>query len=103
MSSVRKVVRQYRQRVEQELGIPVQVILFGSHARGESTPESDVDVMVIVPDLSASLMERLFEIAWEVSLKAEVVLSVVPLDVRLVPLMQESPFLQAVQREGVPL
>jgi predicted nucleotidyltransferase len=33
-----------------EVAHPLQVILFGSAARGQMGPESDLDVLVIVPD-----------------------------------------------------
>lgn len=31
---------------------PLRVILFGSHARGTATAESDVDLLVVLPDVS---------------------------------------------------
>lgn len=31
---------------------PLQIILFGSHARGEATSHSDIDLLVVFPDLS---------------------------------------------------
>lgn len=31
---------------------PEQIMLFGSHAYGEATPASDLDLMVIVPESS---------------------------------------------------
>jgi predicted nucleotidyltransferase len=31
---------------------PLQLILFGSHARGEATPRSDVDLLVVMPQVS---------------------------------------------------
>lgn len=37
---VRRIVRQFR---------PERVILFGSHARGEGGPDSDVDLLVVMP------------------------------------------------------
>lgn len=101
--AVLEAVRQYRQRIEQELGVPVQVILFGSHARGEATPESDVDVLVMVPEWGVSVVEKLIELAWEVSIEAGLLLSVVPVDTRRLALMRESPFFQTVQREGIPV
>jgi predicted nucleotidyltransferase len=33
-----------------EVAHPVRILLFGSAARGEMRPESDLDVLVIVPD-----------------------------------------------------
>jgi predicted nucleotidyltransferase len=29
---------------------PVQIILFGSRARGDAKPNSDVDLLVVLPD-----------------------------------------------------
>jgi predicted nucleotidyltransferase len=37
---VRRIVERFR---------PKRIILFGSHARGEAHPESDVDLMVVMP------------------------------------------------------
>jgi predicted nucleotidyltransferase len=37
---VDRIVRQFQ---------PERVILFGSHARGEAGPDSDVDLLVVVP------------------------------------------------------
>jgi predicted nucleotidyltransferase len=37
---VRIIVRRFR---------PERIILFGSHARGEAGPDSDVDLLVVVP------------------------------------------------------
>ena len=31
---------------------PVQIILFGSHARGEADPQSDVDLLVVLSELT---------------------------------------------------
>jgi predicted nucleotidyltransferase len=31
---------------------PLQLILFGSHARGDATPRSDVDLLVVMPQVS---------------------------------------------------
>jgi predicted nucleotidyltransferase len=37
---VRRIVRRFH---------PEKVILFGSHARGDATPDSDVDLLVVMP------------------------------------------------------
>ena len=29
---------------------PLQIILFGSHARGDAQPDSDIDLLVVMPD-----------------------------------------------------
>lgn len=44
---------------------PERVYLFGSHARGEAGPDSDYDLLVIVPD-SAPLHRQRSRLAYEV-------------------------------------
>lgn len=41
---------------------PDKVILFGSHARGTAGPDSDVDILVVMP-VSGSKREKAIEIA----------------------------------------
>jgi len=31
---------------------PVRLILFGSHARGDASPESDIDLLVVLPQVT---------------------------------------------------
>lgn len=31
---------------------PLQIVLFGSHARGDAGPESDVDLLVVLPQVT---------------------------------------------------
>jgi predicted nucleotidyltransferase len=48
---VRRLVRQFD---------PEQIILFGSHARGTATPDSDVDFLVVMP-IKGSKREKQIE------------------------------------------
>ena len=38
---------------------PQRVILFGSHARGDATPDSDVDLLVIMPTIKRTVQQAL--------------------------------------------
>jgi len=49
---VRRIVRQFH---------PERVILFGSHARGDAGPDSDVDLLVVMP-VPGSKREKQMEI-----------------------------------------
>lgn len=92
-----------RRRLAQALGYELeQVILYGSQARGEARPDSDIDVLVVMrgtinyPDL----MQRTSALIAEVSLQHDVVIS------RTFASLAEwqsaqTPFLINVRREGV--
>ena len=41
-----------------EAGDPIQIILFGSHARGEAGPHSDLDLLVVEDAVGAGLPAR---------------------------------------------
>ncbi|MBI3319955.1 MAG: nucleotidyltransferase domain-containing protein [Candidatus Omnitrophica bacterium] len=43
-TQIRQMVKRIVERFD-----PEQVILFGSHARGEAGPDSDVDLLVVMP------------------------------------------------------
>jgi uncharacterized protein len=47
-------IREFVDRVVEEFA-PERVILFGSHARGDATPDSDVDLLVIMPTEQSTL------------------------------------------------
>ena len=34
-----------------------RIILYGSYARGDNTPESDIDIMIIIDDTEANIMK----------------------------------------------
>jgi predicted nucleotidyltransferase len=50
--TVRRIVKKFH---------PDQVILFGSHARGDAGPDSDVDLLVVMP-MEGSVREKAIEI-----------------------------------------
>jgi predicted nucleotidyltransferase len=56
----RKEIRQMVRRIVSRFH-PERIILFGSHARGDARPDSDVDLLVVLP-LSGSKQEKQMEI-----------------------------------------
>jgi uncharacterized protein len=47
-TSVKEQIRDMVRRIAAEFD-PDKIILFGSHARGEAGPDSDVDLLVVMP------------------------------------------------------
>ncbi len=104
----RIALAEFVKRLRQTLPASVlDVRLFGSEARGEATPESDLDVLVVVqPDHERSKLEdRIVDIAFDVNLEFNVYISpsVVTPGILNHPVWRETPFLERVLREGVPL
>mgnify|MGYP000191494136 CR=1 FL=1 len=91
----------FKRRLQDALGERIRAILFGSFARGENEPDSDVDLLVVVPRCDAETMDLVLEIAWEVGFEAGLVLSVIPVGEDELPGLSESPFIRAVRQEGV--
>jgi predicted nucleotidyltransferase len=72
-------VRQVLDELEPEI---VDIRIFGSKARGDARPDSDLDVLVLVQDPVYALKHRILWIASETSLEYDVLLSprVIPPD-----------------------
>jgi len=81
--------------------------LFGSEARGDARPDSDLDILVVVqPDRErAALEDRVIDIAFDVNLEFGLYVSprVVTPEILNDPVWRETPFLKNVARESVPL
>lgn len=46
-----EVLAQMTERIVRDFH-PLRIILFGSHARGEASPHSDVDLLVVLPEVA---------------------------------------------------
>lgn len=58
----------------------VRVVLYGSQARGEAGPESDIDLLVVLRDMDSPWEELRYmdELLWQLSLTYDVTLSALP-------------------------
>ena len=56
----RALIRDYARQIGERFH-PERIILFGSHARGDAGPDSDVDLLIVTP-LSGSKREKQVEI-----------------------------------------
>lgn len=82
----------------------VQLVLYGSHARGDTHDESDVDVLVVLkgPVQPGREIRRMGALSFEIGLEHEVYLSTFPVSDREYR-SKPSSWLQNVRREGVTL
>jgi len=74
--------------------------LFGSSARGDSSKQSDIDILVRLPEISRQIEEELFDIAYDLELKYDCLIDVIvlPKDATI-----NIPIYSNIEREGVPI
>lgn len=103
LSVILQILRQELARVlEDRLE---QVLLFGSQARGEARPGSDIDILLVIRDGEIDyreLFRRTSPIIATISLQYDVVISRAFVSQERFE-REESPFLLNVRREGVPI
>jgi predicted nucleotidyltransferase len=83
----------------------VDVQLFGSKARGEATPESDVDLLVVVRQDEPRLIGALYDRLLDVCLSHDVYISLKVFSQAEYEQLNHprTPFMQNIAREGVAL
>jgi predicted nucleotidyltransferase len=91
---------------QRRLNTIVQVLdlrVFGSRARGDAAPDSDLDVFIELEELTPELRLRISEIAWEVGFEMDrVIFTVVTTRSELEDgAMGANPLYLDVEREGV--
>ena len=99
----RKIVKRFK-NLMLDRGIPVlETIAFGSRARGDGEPDSDLDVLVIVERSDLAIENAISECAWEVEFDPGVLIQSVVMtrhEVQDTP-QRSSLFMMAVRRDGV--
>jgi len=98
--AVIEIVRIYMETLLKN-GFPVTgTVLYGSYARGEETPDSDIDVLVISPLFDRDARARIGKL-WSLTRGVDIKIEPVPVGEKRFNTDNVSPLLEIARREGV--
>lgn len=72
----RRIAREFQRRLA-AIAPLLDLRVFGSRARGDAAPDSDLDVFIELEESTPELRQRISEIAWEVGFEMDRVISTV--------------------------
>ncbi len=99
-------LKDFYEKVRSLLGSDLRkMALFGSKAEGRDTPESDIDVLVLIKDSAFKKKYQILDLAFEVNLKHAVYISprVIALSQYQHPLWKTTAFLKKIREQGIAL
>jgi uncharacterized protein len=83
----------------------IDIRLYGSKARGEEREDSDLDIMIEIPEYDRAMVAEIDDIIYRINLEHDVFISALVFgkdELEEGP-MSEAPIYKVIQREGIPL
>lgn len=100
-ASVVRAVQSYLAAVRRSGIHAERGILFGSYARGDAHPDSDVDVLIIAPEFDEPYDPRRIDLLWELRVRTDSRIEPIAVGERQWRDDQSSPLIEIARREGV--
>jgi len=102
--NINRSISALKKILQKRFGSGVELYLFGSVARNDYEPDSDIDILVLVPSkVDTSLKENIIDLAYDVELEYDVIFGIVvrSKEFWISEKAAAMPFHQTVEREAV--
>ncbi|MCU0285227.1 MAG: nucleotidyltransferase domain-containing protein [Acidobacteria bacterium] len=103
---IRSAIVELKQVLIERLGRGIELYLYGSVARKDYGPQSDIDILLLVPGkVDTNLKEEIIDLAFYIEIKYNVVIQIITRSKEYWEsgLSRVTPFHQNVRREGIQL
>ncbi len=100
---VREAIEEFKEGLLQLYGDRLKMLLlYGSYAKGEATPDSDIDLMIVLKGevKEGKEIDRMIDLITDINLKYGELISVVPISEEKFR-TSENPFVWNAKKEGV--
>lgn len=96
------IIKELSEALKKEVGQNIKdIILFGSRARGDASPESDYDILVLVDKETKEAADRIFSIGCEIGWKYNVVITTFVHDKSYYEDKKYEPLFMNIRKEGI--
>ncbi|MGD2159504.1 MAG: nucleotidyltransferase domain-containing protein [Anaerolineales bacterium] len=98
--TILRTVQQYLDMVRRADIHVSRAILFGSHVRGDSHPDSDIDILVIAPEFDEPFDKRRVDLLWELRARSDSRIEPIPVGERQWQEDDASAIIEIARRKG---
>lgn len=96
------IIKQLSETLKKEIGKSIKdIILFGSRARGDSYPDSDYDLIVLVDRETKELEDKIFNLSCEIGWEHNVIITVFVYKKSYYDRKKYEPLFMNIRKEGV--
>jgi predicted nucleotidyltransferase len=97
---IEQIVSELKNRILEKYSIK-EMRVFGSSARGDRRPESDIDVLIHLSYVNRQIEEDIFDMAYDMELKHDCLIDVIVVDDRVLSSTQgTAPIYEKIRTEG---
>ncbi len=103
-SEDRLIAEEFKEKLDKVATI-LDFRVFGSRARGDHTPESDLDIFLEIRESEKKILEKISDVAWEVGFPHYMAITPIIFtqdEIENTPL-RSSPLVKVIREEGIPL